>query len=152
MSARRVSAGNGSLLWAQGLACGGVVAFAPALGLLMAALFWPIGLALVFDKAPGRPMARAAALCAAAASVGPIRSVWTGGLGLDASLAVATDLRVLAVTWCAAAGGWGLTILAPIVARAVLDATSASRAARLRAERARLLAAWRWEEAGSDPG
>ncbi len=152
MSVPRAAARNGSLLWAQGLACGGVVAFAPALGLLLAALFWPIGLALVLDKAPGRPMARAVALCAAAASVRPIRAAWTNGLGLDFSLALATDIRVLAATWCAAAAGWGLTILAPVVARAVLEAASATRAARLRAERSRLLAAWRWDDGGSDAG
>lgn len=152
MSVPRAAAGNGSLLWAQGLACGGIVAFAPALGLLLAALFWPIGLALVLDKAPGRPMARTVALCAAAASVQPIRSAWTGGLGLQSSLALATDVRVLAATWCAAAGGWGLTLLAPIAARAMLEAASATRAARLRAERARLLAAWRWDDSGSDAG
>ncbi|MEO8715991.1 MAG: hypothetical protein ABI369_13355, partial [Acetobacteraceae bacterium] len=57
-----------------------------------------------------------------------------------ASLAQATDISVLAAAWCAAAGGWGLTLLAPIAARAVLEASSTARAARLRAERARLSA------------
>ena len=152
MTTPRAATGNGSLLWAQGLACGGIVAFAPGLGLLLVALLWPVGLALVWDKSPGRPMARAAALCAAAAALQPIRSAWTGGLGLESAVTMATDIHALALTWCAAAGGWALALLAPIAARAVLEAGSATRAARLRAERARLLAAWRWEDAGSDPG
>ncbi len=145
MSTRPAASGTGSLIWAQGLACGGLLAFAPALALLATALLWPIGLALVMDKAPGRPVARGVALCAAAAAMGPIRSAWSGGLALEASLALATDLRVLAGTWCAAAAGWLLSELAPFAARAALDGASAARAARLRAERERLRARFAWD-------
>ena len=149
MSARPAAPGAGSLMWAQGLACGGLLAFAPASGLLAAALFWPIGLALVLDKAPGRPVARGVALCAVAAAVGPIRSAWSGGMTLDACLLLVTDVRVLAGAWCAAAAGWLLSELAPLAARAVLEALSATRAARLRAEQTRLRARFAWDADGS---
>ncbi len=136
----------GSLIWAQGLACGGILAFAPFLTVLLAALFWPVAVAFARDRAPGRPSARGVALCTAAASVSPIRSAWSGGLGLDATLSLATDVHVLAAAWCAAAGGWLLAELAPLAARAALETASAARAARLRAERTRLLAQWGWAE------
>lgn len=144
MSAGRSAkpAGAGSLIWAQGLACGGVLAFAPALTVLVVALFWPVALAFAKDGSPGRPSARCVALCAAAASVEPARSAWLGGFGLDAVLSQATDWHVLAAAWCAAAAGWLLADLAPLAARAALDMAAKSRAARLRAERARLRALW----------
>ncbi len=142
--------GASSLIWAQGLACGGVIAFAPSLLVLLAMLFWPVAVAFAKDGTPGRPSARGVALCTAAASVGPIRSAWSGGLGLDVTLSLATDPHVLATAWCAAAAGWLLTELAPFGARALLETVSRGRAARLRAERTRLLAQWgRGESADS---
>lgn len=136
-------------MWAQGLACGGVLTFAPALGVLLAVLFWPVALAFVMDKAPGRPIARGVALCAAAAAVEPVRSAWSGGLGLNVSLALATDVPVVIAVWGAAAAGWLLTELAQPAVRALLEVATAARAARLTAERARLRAHFGWDEAGS---
>lgn len=143
------ASGGASLMWAQGLACGGILAFAPALGLLLAVLFWPVAVALLLDKAPGRPVARGVALCAAAASVSPVCSAWSSGLGLAATLMLATDMHVLAGAWCAAAGGWALAELAPFAARLAMEAASAARTARLRAERTRLRARFGWDEPGS---
>jgi len=147
----RPAASAGSLVWAQGLACGGVLAFAPALAVLLAALFWPAVLAFATDGSPGRPNARCVALCTAAAAVGPGRSAWLGGFGLDAVLGVATDWHVLITAWCAAAGGWLLADLAPLAAGAALEMAAKARAARLRAERTRLRALWGWEESSADP-
>ncbi len=140
------ASGGGSLIWAQGLACGGILAFAPALAVLLVALFWPVAVAFVRDGGPGRPSARCAALCTVAASVGPIRSAWLGGLDLDAVLGLAADWHTLTAAWCAASAGWMLAELAPLAARAALDAAARARATRLRAERTRLLALWGWEE------
>ena len=147
----RPAAGAGSLIWAQGLACGGVLAFAPALAVLLAALFWPTVVAFARDGSLGRPNARCVALCTAAASVGPARSAWLGGFGLDAVLVLATDWHVLATAWCAAAGGWLLADLAPLAAGAALEMAAKARAARLRAERTRLRALWGWDESSADP-
>lgn len=151
-SPRVVGGGSGSLLWAQGLACGAILAFAPATALLLVLLFWPVLVAFVLDKAPGRPMARAVTLCSAAASIAPVHATWNAGFGMHASLAEAADWNVLALSWCAAAAGWGISVLAPLAVRAVLELMSAARATRLRAARARLLAAWRLDGAGSGPG
>jgi hypothetical protein len=153
MSAQRrakPAGGPGSLIWAQGLACGRVLVLAPALAVLLAMLFWPVVVAFARDKAPGRPSARGVALCIAAASVGPIRSAWTGGVSLGAARGLATDPHLLTVAWCAGGAGWLLTELAPLGARAALEAASRARTARLKAERSRLLALWGWEES-ADP-
>lgn len=149
---RLARGGGGSLLWAQGLACGAILAFVPALALLLVLLFWPVLVAFVLDKAPGKPMARAVALCTTAASVGPIHGAWSAGFGMQASLAEAADWNALALSWCAAATGWALSFLAPLAVRAVLELMSTARMTRLRAERARLLAAWRIDGTGSGPG
>ncbi len=149
MSARAAETGKaGSLMWAQGLACGGILAFAPAIGLLMAALLWPVVIAFLRDKTPGKPLVRAVGLCAAAGAAAPLRAAW--GQGAGASLALATDLHVLAVAWGAAAAGWGLSEAAPLAVRALMEANAATRAARLRAEQARLRAAFGWTESGAD--
>lgn len=153
MSASRLARGGaGPLPWAQGLACGAILAFAPGIALLLLLLFWPVLVAFVSDKAPGRPMARAVALCAAAASVAPVHAAWNAGFEIQASLAETADWSTLALSWCAAGAGWTLSLLAPLAVRAGLELTSASRVARLRAERARLLAAWRIDGAGSGSG
>jgi MFS family permease len=149
-ASRSTKPAAGSLVWAQGLACGGVLAFAPALAVLLAALLWPVVAAFAKDHAHRRPGARSVALCAGAASVGPIHSAWLGGFGLDVVLRLATDWRVLAAAWCAAAAGWLLADLAPLATRAGLETLAKSRAARLRAEQARLRALWGWEES-ADP-
>ncbi len=129
---------------AQGLVCGGVLTIKPALGLLFALLFWPVCVAFALDRSPGRPMARSVALCSAAAGVGPVHTAWTGGVwssgpGLHAAWAL-LDPEVLGSVWCAAGAGWLLHELAPLAVQTVLGAWSAARAARLRAERDRLLA------------
>jgi len=133
------------------LIAAGVIAL--AIGALLIAYFpsfWPVVIAFAKDGSPGRPSARCAALCAAAASIGPARSAWLGGFGrgfgLDAVLSQAADWHVLATAWCAAAAGWLLAELAPLAARAVLEIAAKSRAARLRVERARLCALWGWAE------
>jgi hypothetical protein len=49
---------------------------------------------------------------------------------------------VLAWAWGAAASGWLLSELVPVTLRVVLEASTLSRAARLRAARARYEAEW----------
>jgi hypothetical protein len=131
-----------SLIWLQGLACGGMVALAPETMLLMVVLLGPGLLALMLDRQPGRPVARAILLCGAAACVEPIRALWAAGHSLDAALAGLGDLGALGTAWSAAAGGWLLVELAPIATRAVLDAHSRARVARLHTLRERLAEAW----------
>jgi hypothetical protein len=132
-----------SFIWLEGLACGALVALATSTALLLAVLLGPALLAALLDRQPGRPAARSVALCSLCGIVGPVRELWAGGgHTLGTALALAADPAVLAWAWGAAATGWLLSELMPVTVRAVLEASTLSRAARLRAARARYEAEW----------
>jgi hypothetical protein len=67
-----------SLAWLQGLVVGALVTLATSTALLLAVLLAPAMVAFVFDRAPGRPVARSVALCGMAACVGPELALWGG--------------------------------------------------------------------------
>jgi hypothetical protein len=141
--ARKRSGGkHHSLVWVQGLACGALVALAPSLALMIGILLGPGIIALAFDSDPGKPVARTVLLCGIAACVDPIRTLWGAGHGLDMTMALVSDLGTVGTAWSAAAAGWLLAELAPIVVRAVLEASSFARAAQIRAARAKLADEW----------
>jgi hypothetical protein len=77
-----------------------------------------------------------------AASVGPLKTLWTTGHSMAVAADLATRLDVVGTVWTATAAGWLLAQILPIVVRAVLEALSIARSVRLRAERARLLSDW----------
>jgi hypothetical protein len=128
------------VVWMQGLACGACAAIAPAACWMLVVLLAPTIGALVLDRAPGRPVARAVLLCGAPACVNPLIALWQAGT--DTGLALLSDTGVLGVAWAAGASGWLLSQLLPIGIRGILEAASLTRTARLRAERERLLKAW----------
>jgi len=134
-----------SLTWLQGLGCGAAVALVPAAALLLGVLLLPGMLSVAYDRQPGRPVARTVLLCGAAAVVAPAMALWNAGATIDASLALLGDLRVTGTAWSAAAVGWILAELAPVVALAVLETVTAARAARLRSERDKLASEWGFE-------
>ena len=135
-----------SMVWLQGLTCGAVVTLAPGVALLLGLLLGPGLLALVLDREPGRPMARCVLLMGLATCVQPLRALWSIGGSLTAALGLAGDIQVLGTAWSAAAAGWLMAELAPLGTRLVLEALARSRAAKLRVERDRLLAAWGGED------
>jgi hypothetical protein len=139
-----------SMVWLQGLLCGAVVTFAPPTALLMGVLLAPALLALVLDRQAGRPKARSVALFGMAASVDPLRSLWVNGHNMSIVGGLLGNLQVLGTAWMAAAAGWLLAEMAPVVVRAVLDALSRSRTVRLRAMRIRLVEEWGLDQAGQD--
>jgi hypothetical protein len=134
--------GGGSLIWLQGLACGAMVALVPAIALLLGVLLAPGLAALVLDHQPGRPIARSILLCGAAASVGSVRELWNIGQSVDASLAILGDISGIGTAWSAAAAGWLMVELIPIIVRAIMEAASLTRTARLRSDRAKLAEEW----------
>ena len=85
-----------------------------------------------------------------AAAVGPLRTLWTTGHSLATATALLGDVRVIGTAWSAAAAGWLLAEITPIAVRAVLEALGLARAARLRAERARLAETWGLEGPQAD--
>jgi hypothetical protein len=134
-----------SLLWAQGLVCGGLAAARPALALFLVVLFWPVAVAFFMDRAPNRPLARSVGLWAGAAGFASVRAAWSGP-GLDPMVRILSDPESLCLVWAAAGVGWVLSQASPVLAETVTQALMARRAARLKADRAALLEEWRISE------
>ncbi len=140
-----------SRIWLQGLLCGTLIAVAAPAALLLAVLGLPALLAWLFDRAPGRPMARNLALAAAAASLPALAALWHAGHNWAACLDLLADPSRLALAWALQAGFWLLGELAPLAARLALDAAAAAQATRLRARRAEYEREWGLRQAGDDP-
>jgi hypothetical protein len=134
--------GAGSLLWLQGLACGALAALAPGMAIVIGVLLAPGLLALFLDQQPGKPVARAVILFALAACIGPLRTAWNSGLGLETGWELLSDPRVIGTVWSAAGAGWLLTQLGPVLIGIGMEGASMTRAARLRAERDKLAVEW----------
>lgn len=131
-----------SLVWLQGLGCGALVTLAPPLAALLALLLLPGLVALLLDRLAGKPVARAMLLCGAAASVVPARQLWDRGLTMENSFDLSSNTLIIGGAWTAAAAGWLLAELAPLLVRLFLEAKTRRRLAELRGARARLAADW----------
>ena len=128
-------------IWLLGLLCGGMAMLAPgpaaALGILLA----PAWLALVLDHRPHRPVARCTILLTLAAGLAPLRLLWFSWLANAGGIPL-PGLGQLGTVWSAAAAGWLLAEMLPVLVRAVLEMNSAAHAARLRFARDQLTDAW----------
>lgn len=128
--------------WLPALACGLVILFARPTAMLLLIFLLPSAMALVSDRSPGRPVARAVLLFGLAAACHPLDILWRSGHRMEDAMALATDLPTIATAWAAQAGGWLLTQLLPIVMTAALEAQARAEAARLAKRRADLLEEW----------
>ncbi len=138
----QAASGGRSLVWLQGLLCGGFAACAPAAALLLSILLAP-GLAmLTFERQPGRPVTRAMLLFGLSASVFPTLALWDAGHTVDAAWALAAEPRTLAIAWAAAGGAWLFTELFSVAMRLVLASATLARKRRLRAISDRCAAEW----------
>jgi len=140
-----------SLVWAQGLVCGALVTLATPTALLMGVLLGPALITVLLDGEPGRPTGRSVALFGMAASVEPLKTLWTTGHSMQGAVSLVSNLEVVATAWSAAAAGWLLAQILPIAVRTVLDALGIARSARLRAERAKLVAEWGFDQVDDTP-
>jgi hypothetical protein len=84
-----------SLVWLQGLLCGAMATLATPTALLMGVLLGPALLAILLDHEPGRPRARSIALCSMAASIDPLRTLWTVGHTIATAMALLSNIRVV---------------------------------------------------------
>ena len=139
--------GSRSVVWLSGLACGMLAMVTPGIALVAVGLLAPGIVALRLDREPGRPLARGVLTCGLAACVQPVITLWNTGQSFATAVAIVTDPATIGFAWSAAAGGWLLTQIAPLAVRAALEATALTRAARLRAMRARVAEAWGLDEA-----
>jgi hypothetical protein len=142
MAAKTGAPRRRSLVWLQGLGCGALAALVPGMAVLLAMLLLPAGLAMLYDRQGGHPVARAVLLFGVATAVRPVAALWAAGNSLDAALGLLGDLRVVGTAWSVAAAGWILAELAPVAVLVALEANSKARAVRLRAERRKLAEEW----------
>src|SRR5580658_2942277 len=128
---QRTQQGNHrSVIWLSGLACGVLAAILPGIATVAAGLLAPGVVALRLDREPGRPVARTVLTCGLAGCVHPVITLWNTGQSFDTAIAIVSDPATVGIAWCAAAAGWLLTQLAPLIVRAVLEAGSLARATR----------------------
>jgi hypothetical protein len=135
-----------SFLWLQGLVCGALATMATPTAVVLGVLMLPAIIANLTETAPGKPLTRVLALFGAAAIVGPLATLWTSQHTLGGAMALVEDPAVLSLSYAAAGAGWLLAELVPVAVRSTLEAAARTKAARLRAARARLQEEWRLPE------
>jgi hypothetical protein len=138
------------MLWLQGLLCGVLAALATPTALVLGILLGPGLLALVLDRAPGRPAARAMLLFGLSATVFPLMALWKAGHTMAAASVLASDPDTLALAWSAAGAGWLLVQIAPHVVRLALEAVALARTRQVRALRARCAEEWGLPDRGQE--
>ena len=131
-----------SLVWLQGLLCGALATLATPTALLLGVLLGPALLAVFLDTEQSKPIGRSVVLFSMAASVEPLKTLWVSGHTMQVAATLVGDLQVVGYAWIAAAAGWLLAQILPIVVRTILDTLGLARSAQLRAERAKLVSEW----------
>jgi hypothetical protein len=101
--------------YVQGMVAGAAAVLAPPTGLLLGVLLAPGLIAIMVDQRPGKPIARTVLLFGMAATISPLRSLWQLDHSMPVALALLGQPAVLAVSWMAAAFGWLLTELVPLL-------------------------------------
>lgn len=136
----------GLMVLVVGLGCGAVIATTPDIAAAAIVLQLPGIIVFLVDPTPGRGIGRTMLLFQGAASVHPISQIWYQCDGLNACVAMATDRRTVLVVLLAAAFGFVLTQILPMVLKLVDDGRMKIRRARLVAERQRLVEEWEFAE------
>ena len=139
--------GGRSWLWAQGLACGVLMATAAPLAVVLAVLFAPALLAAIMvppQEGAGAPRRLGGVLMVygLAAALPWLHLMWDAAQSWPASVDLLASLRLLAACWGAQGAAWLMGELVPLVARQVLEAKVRARNNRLRDARSRLQAEW----------
>jgi len=144
-AARRAAGGpaNRSWFWAQGLACGILVAMAAPLAMVLAVVFAPAALgALASSGDHGRRLGGAMLVYGLAAALPWLGGLWATSRDWGMALDLLGGMRLVGECWSAQAAAWLLSEIAPLVARLVLEAWVRARDARLREARRRLQEEW----------
>lgn len=148
MARRSAAAPAGrSWLWAQGLACGVLVATAAPLALVLAVLFAPTALAALMAS-PGTARRQGGILLVygLAGALPWLQALWHVAQSWPGSLDLLAGMRLPAACWGAQGGAWLFAQLAPFAVRQVLEARVRARIARLEDARRRLREEWGLEE------
>lgn len=140
VASRGVPGGGVGYLLAIGLGALAMVAG----GIALAGSVWllPTLFAVLLEREPGRPMARAMALFGVAASLSGLLALWAAGGGVTVGLNAALDPASAVRSWSAQGTAWLLGELSPILLVLQAEATSGRQLRRLRAARRELEDEW----------
>ena len=146
-AASAAASGGRSWLWAQGLACGVLVATAAPLAVVLGVLFAPAVLAAILVPPQGggvvsRRLGGVLMVYGLAAALPWLHVMWNAAQSWPASLDLLASLRLLAACWGAQGAAWLMGELVPLVARQVLEVKVRARVSRRRAARSRLQEEW----------
>jgi hypothetical protein len=141
-SAARPKSGIGSMLWLQGMACGAVLTFATPAALLGGTLMAPALIALLADREPGRPVTRAVLLFGGSVSIEPLWRLCLSGDSMATALEIMSDPAMLAFAWIAAAFGWAMCEVLPVLLENGSRLAEAARVAAWKAELKRIEEEW----------
>lgn len=133
---------SGPRLWLAVLVTMIATVLAPANAALGIMLLLPTAMAWIADREPGRPTARVVLLFGLAAACVPFDTLWHTGGRLPTAVALATDVRILAIAWVAQAGGWLLTQLLPLLIGTWVEAQTQAQINRRAKRKAELLQEW----------
>jgi hypothetical protein len=141
-----------SWIWAQGLACGVLVATAAPLAFTLAVLFAPAVVAVVLAPSGARRLGGVLMIYGLAAALPWLDMLWNGARSWPASLDLLASMRLVGVCWGAQAAGWLMGEAVPLATRMVLEGRVRARIARLSDARARLQAEWGLDGAEGEEG
>jgi hypothetical protein len=144
---KRAVQGPRVALWPFGLALAGAAAVAPPSAVLAGVLLAPALLALLADRAPGRPVGRCVLLFALAGAIPALFALWRAGHGMAMAVALLGETTPVLRAWGAAGLGWLVAELAPPLARVAMEALAARAAQRLRAARSEAEREWSPDDA-----
>jgi hypothetical protein len=134
--------GIGSMLWLQGMVCGAILTFATPAALLGGTLLAPALIALLADREPGRPVLRAVLLFGGAVSLDPLWHLGLSGDSMSTALEILSDPTMLAFAWLAAAFGWALCEVLPVLIENASRFAEAARVSSWNAELKRIEDEW----------
>jgi len=134
-----------SVLWLQGLGCGALLAFAPALAVLLVVLMAPASACLAADLQQGRGTTRSVAIACGAGALAPAWRLWLAGDRMESVFVLLSDPLTLAFAWGGGACAWALCQVIPAVLQSVWSVRETTRAHRIEAEMARLREEWHLE-------
>jgi len=146
--AAKAAAKPRSWIWAQGLACGLLVATAAPLAMTLAVLFAPAAAALVLALENGRRIGGVLLVYGLAAALPWLDLLWGAARDWAGCLDLLSGMRLVGVCWGAQAAGWLLAEGIPMVSRLVLETRVHARIARLREAQGRLQEEWGLVEEG----
>jgi hypothetical protein len=130
------------LNWLHGAACGLIVAFATASAILIVGLMVPAIMAILFDRTPGRQVARAMALSGAAFTIFPLWHLWLDGETNTMAADMLMDPTILGSAWLAQGCGWGLCEILPVLLRVAAEISTRKQIETLKAEEKAIQAEW----------